>query len=81
MFYEPAHHYAYVEPVATDPDYRRLGLGKAAVLEGIRRCGVSGAQVAYVGSDQEFYLALGFEVLYTSQCWVKRTVMTTVGSN
>ena len=40
MFYEPAHHYAYVEPVATDPDYRRLGLGKAAVLEGIRRCGV-----------------------------------------
>ena len=71
MFYEPIHHFAYVEPVATDPAYRRLGLGKAAVLEGIRRCGALGATVAFVGSDQEFYLSLGFDVIYTSQCWVK----------
>ncbi|MBN2549827.1 MAG: GNAT family N-acetyltransferase [Anaerolineales bacterium] len=71
MFYEPAHQYAYVEPVATDPDYRRMGLGRAAVLEGIRRCGALGATVAYVGSDQEFYLSLGFRVVYTSECWVK----------
>lgn len=71
MFYQPDHHYAYVEPVATDPDYRRLGLGKAAVLEGIRRCATLGAQEAFVGSDQAFYLALGFEVVYTSQCWLK----------
>jgi N-acetylglutamate synthase-like GNAT family acetyltransferase len=69
MFYEPTNRYAYVEPVATDPDYRRMGLGKAAVLEGIRRCGALGASVAYVGSDQEFYLSLGFEVVYTSECW------------
>jgi GNAT superfamily N-acetyltransferase len=71
MFYQPDHRYAYVEPVATDPDYRRLGLGKAAVLEGIRRCATLGATVAYVGSDQPFYLALGFRVTYTSDCWVK----------
>ncbi len=71
MFYEPTNRYAYVEPVATDPDYRRMGLGKAAVLEGIRRCGALGATVAYVGSDQKFYLSLGFEVIYTSQCWQK----------
>jgi predicted N-acetyltransferase YhbS len=71
MWYEPANKYAYVEPVATDLDYRRMGLGKAAVLEGIRRCGELGAKVAYVGSDQEFYLALGFEVIFTSECWVK----------
>jgi GNAT superfamily N-acetyltransferase len=71
MFYEPTHKYAYVEPVATDPDYRRLGLGKAAVLEGIRRCGALGATEVYVGSDQEFYLALGFEVIHSSECWVK----------
>jgi GNAT superfamily N-acetyltransferase len=55
MFYDPDNHYALVEPVATDPAYRRLGLGKAAVLEGIRRCGALGAEVAYVGSDQIFY--------------------------
>lgn len=71
MFYQPTHRFAYVEPVATDPDYRRLGLGKAAVLEGIRRCAELGATTAYVGSDQPFYLALGFKVIYTTECWVK----------
>ena len=71
MFYQPTHRYAYVEPVATDPDYRRLGLGKAAVLEGIRRCADLGATTAYVGSDLPFYLAIGFKVIYTSDCWVK----------
>lgn len=71
MFYEPTHKYAYVEPVATDPDFRRMGLGKAAVLEGIRRCGALGATVAYVGSDQEFYKAIGFKKVYNSECWLK----------
>jgi predicted N-acetyltransferase YhbS len=71
MFYEPACQFAYVEPVATDPDFRRLGLGKAAVLEGIRRCGALGATAAYVGSDQEFYKALGFKKIYNSECWIK----------
>jgi len=71
MFYEPTHKYAYVEPVATDPDYRRMGLGKAAVLEGIRRCSALGANVAYVGSDQEFYQALGFKKVFNNECWVK----------
>jgi GNAT superfamily N-acetyltransferase len=71
MFYEPTQRFAYVEPVATDPDYRRLGLGKSAVLEGIRRCAALGATVAYVGSDQEFYRSMGFQVIRTSQCWLK----------
>jgi GNAT superfamily N-acetyltransferase len=71
MFYQPEGKFAYVEPVATDPDYRRMGLGKAAVLEGIRRCAALGAAYAYVGSDQPFYLALGFNVIYISQCWKK----------
>jgi predicted N-acetyltransferase YhbS len=71
MFWEPTHRYAYVEPVATDPDYRRLGLGRAAVLEGVRRCAALGATVAYVGSDQPFYQALGFTKVYVSQCWQK----------
>jgi GNAT superfamily N-acetyltransferase len=72
MFYEPTGRFAYVEPVATDPDYRRLGLSKAAVLEGIRRCGVLGATVSYVGSNQPFYRAIGFRKVYDSECWVKR---------
>lgn len=72
MWYESTNKIAYVEPVATDPDYRRMGLGRVAVWEGIRRCGALGAKVAYVGSDQAFYKAIGFETLYHSHCWVKR---------
>lgn len=71
MFYEPNGRFGYVEPVATDPRYRRLGLGKAAVLEGIRRCRALGATTAYVGSDQQFYQAIGFKKVYNSECWVK----------
>ena len=71
MFYQPDNKYAYVEPVATDPAYRRMGLGKAVVLEGIRRCGASGATVAYVGNDLEFYQAVGFTRVYSSECWLK----------
>jgi GNAT superfamily N-acetyltransferase len=71
MFYEPTNRFAYVEPVATDPDYRRMGLGKAAVLEGIRRCGALGATVAYVGNDLPIYRAVGFKKVYISECWLK----------
>jgi N-acetylglutamate synthase-like GNAT family acetyltransferase len=71
MFYDENNQFAYVEPVATDPDYRRLGLGKAAVLEGIRRCAELGAKEAFVGSDQLFYQAIGFRKVYNTECWVK----------
>jgi GNAT superfamily N-acetyltransferase len=62
---------AYVEPVATDPAYRRLGLGRAAVMEGVRRCGELGATAAFVGSAQPFYLALGFRPLFVCRRWVR----------
>jgi predicted N-acetyltransferase YhbS len=69
MWYEPVHSIAYVEPVATDPAYRRMALGRAAVLEGIRRCGKMGATVACVGSVKPFYLSLGFQLAYNSSVW------------
>lgn len=70
-WYDGVNNIAYVEPVATDPDYRRRGLGRAAVWEGIRRCGELGATVAFVGTDKAFYTALGFEVLFKANCWLK----------
>jgi len=73
MWLDSTNRISYVEPVATDPDYRRMGLGGAAVLEGVRRCGVEGATVAYVGSDQEFYRSLGFEVCHAHGLW--RTIL------
>lgn len=70
-WFDPINKFGYVEPVATDPDYRRMGLGTVAVLESIRRCGELGATAAYVGSDMPFYLAMGFKKLYTANCWIK----------
>jgi len=71
LWFDPVNRLGYVEPVATDPDYRHLGLGTAAVLEGIRRCGELGATIAYVGSDMPFYLTMGFKKLFTLNCWIK----------
>ncbi len=70
-WFEATNRFAYVEPVATDPDYRRMGLGKAAVLEGVRRCGELGATVAYVGNVLPFYLSMGFKKIFTCNCWIK----------
>jgi len=71
MWFVPQHNFAYVEPVATIPNCRRMGFGKAAVLESMRRVHSLGAEVAWVGSNQEFYKALGFETTFKFEAWVK----------
>jgi hypothetical protein len=48
-----------------------MGLGKAAVLESVRRVAALGAEVAWVGSGQEFYKAIGFETKFAINPWVK----------
>jgi ribosomal protein S18 acetylase RimI-like enzyme len=68
-WFEPVHRIAYVEPVATDPDYRRMGLARAAVLEGIRRCADLGARTALVGATLPVYLSIGFRKLYACSAW------------
>ena len=71
MWQVPAHRLAYIEPVCTDPDFRRKGLGTAVVLEGIRRCALEGARVAMVGSEQPFYLSMGFKKLFAINQWAR----------
>jgi predicted N-acetyltransferase YhbS len=61
-----------LEPVGTIPKYRRIGLGKAVVYEGINRAIKKGARRIYVGSDQQFYLSIGFKVSYHKQIWQKK---------
>lgn len=72
MWYDPRAGFAVIEPVATDPDYRMKGMGKAAVLEGIRRVGELGAKVAYVGSSQQFYYSIGMRPYAASTIWSKK---------
>jgi len=71
LWYDNTGRYGYVEPVCTDPDYRLRGLGKAAVMEGIRRCGELGASVAYVGNTLPIYLSIGFRQIFATRCWKK----------
>ena len=68
-WYLPGDDAALVEPVATDPDYRRMGLGRAAVLEAVTRCGRLGAAKALVGSSQQFYYSIGFDPIHTETWW------------
>lgn len=70
MWHIPNSAYAYVEPVFTLPEYRKMGLGKAAVLEGVNRCGRRGAKRAYVGSSQQFYYQIGFYPVHNETWWV-----------
>jgi predicted N-acetyltransferase YhbS len=71
MWQDHTNSIANVEPVCTDPDYRRMGLGTAVVLEGIRRCGAEGATIATVGSDQSFYMSMGFKKLFDINLWAR----------
>jgi predicted N-acetyltransferase YhbS len=78
IWHVPENRVAYVEPVATDPDHRRLGLGQACVLETLRRVQAAGAEVAWVGSHQPFYDAIGFERKFHVDLWVKRLDQSTM---
>jgi GNAT superfamily N-acetyltransferase len=71
LWVEHAKDHAMVEPVATDPDYRRLGLGTAVVVESLRRAANESVGVAWVGTALEFYLAMGFEKAYDIPFWVR----------
>jgi GNAT superfamily N-acetyltransferase len=72
MWYDKVTETALVEPVATEPAYRKMGLGRAAVLEGIKRCGKLGAKRAYVSSSQQFYYNIGFRPYATSTWWEEK---------
>lgn len=72
MWYDPKAGYAVIEPVATDPQYRKLGLGKAVVLEGIKRVGELGAKIAFVGSSQQFYYSIGLRPYSTATIWKQK---------
>jgi predicted N-acetyltransferase YhbS len=77
MWCIPGSEYAYVEPVFTLPEYRKLGLGKAAVLEGVSRCGKLGAKHAYVLSSQQFYYNIGFYPYQNDIWWVHKKCLKT----
>jgi len=71
IWYDDLNRIGILEPVGTIPKYRRMGLAKAVVYEAINKVVGMGANRIYVGSDQQFYLSLGFRVIYYKQVWQK----------
>lgn len=60
MWLNEENHYAYLEPLATVPKYRKLGLGKAILMKGMQKTQSLGATYCY-GGMFEYYKKLGFE--------------------
>jgi GNAT superfamily N-acetyltransferase len=72
VWYDEVNRMGILEPVGTHPDFRRRGLARAVVMEGIRRAAALGADRVWVGSGQPFYEAVGFRKRYASYRWTKR---------
>jgi predicted N-acetyltransferase YhbS len=58
-----------LEPVGTIPEHRRKGLAAGLIAEGARRLRALGVSKLYVGSDQPFYLAIGFKPVIRQDIW------------
>ena len=62
------------EPVGTHPDHQRKSLGKAVLIEGLKRLKALGAEIAYVGSGEatsSFYESAGFINYEPHYPWTK----------
>jgi predicted N-acetyltransferase YhbS len=77
LWYDKVNGWGILEPVGTAPEYRRRGLGKSLVGEGAVRLKVIAEGLGgrldgiWVGSDQEFYLSIGFTVMNRWGIWKK----------
>lgn len=60
---------AHIATLAIHPDYRKLGIGRQLLLQGLRAAAVRGAQLAYLEvrrsnlAAQALYESFGFEVV------------------
>lgn len=66
IWFDPVNKVGLFEPVATHPDFQRMGLGKAVMAEGMRRMQAAGMERAILGFDpnnapaRALYTSLGF---------------------
>ncbi len=60
MWLNENNQYAYLEPLAIIPKYRKMSLGKLALVEGMKKTKVLGATYCFGGSN-EFYTRIRLE--------------------
>ena len=70
MWFDEKNKYAYLEPLATVPEYRRMGLATIALSEGMKKTKALGATYCF-GGVPEFYTAIGFETICRREMWKK----------
>ncbi len=70
MWLDEKNHYAYLPPLATVPEHRRLGLASAALTEAMKKTASLGATYCFGGSH-EFFSAMGFETIGYREEWEK----------
>jgi GNAT superfamily N-acetyltransferase len=70
MWVDGINDFAYLEPLATDPRYRKLGLATIAITELMKRTKELGATYCFGGAN-EFYAQNGFETVCHREQWTK----------
>ncbi len=73
MWFDEKNRYAYLEPLATVPEYRRMGLAAIALTEGMKKTKALGATYCF-GGVPDFYTAIGFETISNREIWQKEWV-------
>jgi hypothetical protein len=70
MWLDEQNNYAYLEPLATVPKYRRMGLAAFALVEGMKKTKELGAKFCFGGTG-EFYHSIGFKEITNRELWKK----------
>jgi hypothetical protein len=70
MWLDETNKYAYLEPLATVPEYRRMGLATVCLTEAMKKTKQLGAAYCF-GGAREFYSAIGFETICQRELWKK----------
>jgi len=70
MWFDERNQYAYLEPLATVPQYRRMGLASVALTEAMKKTRSMGAKYCF-GGGHDFYTAIGFKTICHRELWRK----------
>ncbi len=70
MWFDEKNKYAYLKPLATVPEYRRMGLATIALTEGMKKTKAHCATYCF-GGVPKFYTAIGFETICHREMWEK----------
>jgi predicted N-acetyltransferase YhbS len=70
MWLDEQNKYAYLEPLATIPKYRHMGLATIALTEAMKKTKALGAKYCF-GGGGEFYTDIGFDAIMNRELWKK----------